>query len=121
MAALLLAGCGQAANETVSNSDAGNEVTGTEAVEAPITLVSFTSGDTATLAVPEMHCPFGCYPSVKETLEEIEGVELVELVPQKEEDVIDDRRVTIRFNGDVDGTAAVAALDKAGFPEAKFE
>lgn len=90
--------------------------------EAPDAItVSFNPGESATLAVPEMSCPFACYPKVKETLEGIDGITGVELVPQKEDGVIDDRRVTLTFGGSVDGARAVAALDQAGFPGAKFE
>ena len=42
---------------------------------------SSAESETVTIAVPEMHCEFACFPRVKETLESAEGVELVELGP----------------------------------------
>ncbi len=63
----------------------------------------------------EMHCPFGCYPKVKETLEGIAGVAGVELAEQKKEGVIDNPKVYIKLNGDFDSKLAVAALEKEGF------
>lgn len=93
-----------------------------EVVESAETMTtSFAAGDSATLAVPEMSCAIMCYPKVKETLEEFDGIEVVELVAQKEEAVIDDRRVTVKFKGDVSPDAAVAALAEAGFADSKFE
>ena len=68
-----------------------------------------------------MSCAVMCYPKVKETLEGLEGVESVELVTQKEEGVIDDRRVTVKFDGDLTSDKAVAALTDAGFPDSTFE
>lgn len=119
-----LAGCvGSESTTTITpptpdeNSVAAS--TTTEAQDA--VMVSFTAGESATLEVPEMSCPFACYPKVKETLESLDGITAVELVPQKEEGVIDDRRVTISFGGNVDGAAAVAALSDAGFAGSKFE
>ncbi len=63
----------------------------------------------------DMHCPFGCYPAVKKTLEEIAGVESVELAEQKKEGEIDNPKVYIKLNGDFDAKLAVAALEKEGF------
>ena len=63
----------------------------------------------------EMHCPFGCYPKVKETLEGMAGVAGVELAEQKKEGVIDNPKVYIKLNGDFDSKLAVAALEKEGF------
>lgn len=63
----------------------------------------------------EMHCPFGCYPKVKETLEGIAGVDTVTLAEQKKEGEIDNPKVYIKLNGDFDATTAIAALKKEGF------
>jgi len=84
-----------------------------------------TSGTTSTLNSTsdvklvsmkvEMHCPFGCYPKVKETLESIAGVGSVELAEQKKEGEIDNPKVYIKLNGDFDSKLAIAALEKEGF------
>ncbi|MDZ4851957.1 MAG: heavy-metal-associated domain-containing protein [Pirellulaceae bacterium] len=63
----------------------------------------------------DMHCPFGCYPKVKETLEAIAGVENVELAEQKKEGEIDNPKVYIKLNGDFNASVAIAALKKEGF------
>ncbi len=68
-----------------------------------------------TLQVDDMHCPFACYPSVKETLEKQQHVTKVELVPQKDKDAIDTPQVVIAYQPGFDLTAALGALDKKGF------
>ncbi len=78
---------------------------------------SYTAGETLTFNVPDMHCPFACYPKVKETLAEQEGVESVELVEQKDEAAIDDPRVIVKLNGDFNAQSAVDALGTVGFAE----
>lgn len=123
--AALLAGCADSATETVSTSgDADN----TAAMTAPETsvdsspvTVSFDSGETVNLAIPEMHCPFGCFPKAKDALEEVDGVASVELVEQEKEGEINDRRVVVTFDGKVDAATAIAALDAAELPGSSFE
>jgi periplasmic mercuric ion binding protein len=67
------------------------------------------------LKVPEMHCPHGCYPTVKKTLEGMPGVEGVDLAEQKSKDAIDNPVVKLKLNGSFDADAAMAALEKKGF------
>lgn len=71
------------------------------------------------LKVPEMHCPFACYPSVKSTLEGQTGVASVELVEQKEDGVIDNPVVLIKASTDFDIDQAIAALAKSGFADSQ--
>jgi hypothetical protein len=73
-----------------------------------------------TLAVPEMHCEFACFPKIKETLEAEETVELVELGPQKEEGAIDNRQVIVTYKPGFDVDAAIALLDKEGFDDSEL-
>lgn len=68
-----------------------------------------------TLHVPDMHCPFGCYPSIKKTLESSDAVEAVELAEQKMEGAIDNPQVIINFTEGFDVDAAIAALTAEGF------
>ncbi|MEL6105407.1 MAG: heavy-metal-associated domain-containing protein [Planctomycetota bacterium] len=68
-----------------------------------------------TLDVPKMHCPSYCYPTVKEKLESRDDVIAVELAPQKEEGVIDNRQVIISVKDGFDRDAALAMLESAGF------
>lgn len=71
------------------------------------------------MKVPTMSCPHGCWPTVKKTLEEQQGVASVELAKQSEEDTIDKPEVTIYFNGNFDAPAAIDALSKNGFGDAE--
>ncbi len=95
-----------------------NSSTSTDAhATVQTTPVSFHAGQTLTLHVPDMHCPFGCYPAVKETLEAQEGIdaETITLVEQKQEDTIDDPRVIVTLKGDIDSQQLLQALTDAGF------
>lgn len=119
----LLAGCGDLNPVKMSStSPPPPTATVTEAV-GTTTPVIYKSTETPqlTLDVPEMHCPHGCYPAVKETLEGLKGVQSVELVPQKDPDVLDDRRVVVKLNGDFNATQATEALAEAGFNDSKVE
>ena len=120
----MLIGCADTADTTISDksTDAPEAAHATPETEAPAAVtVSYEAGDTATLAIPEMHCPFGCFPKAQDALQEVDGIASIELVKQKEEGVIDDRRVVVTFDGPVDGQAAIAALDAAALPGAAFE
>ncbi len=67
------------------------------------------------LDVPDMHCSFSCFPSVKETLEGQEGVEEVQLAEQKEEGVLDNRQVIVKYEPGFNLTYAMSDLKKSGF------
>ena len=73
----------------------------------------------ATLKVPTMMCPHGCWPTVKETLSAQPGVDSVVLAKQSSADAIDNPTVLVKLNGKFDSQAAVAALAKAGFKNAE--
>jgi len=125
----LLAGCADSATDTAAttepSAEGANETaavsTSDTDVESGAVMASFDSGDSANLAIPEMHCPFMCFPKAKETLEEIDGVASVELVEQEEEGVINDRRVVVTFDGSVAADTAIAALEAVEFPGSSFE
>lgn len=72
-------------------------------------------GDTLVVHVPEMHCPFACWPAVEETLAAQPGVIDVKLAPQKDEDAIDNPKVYVRVSETFDADAAVESLATAGF------
>ncbi len=103
---------GQSASETTSAPAAAETL---ELVETSSTVK--TEPGMLTLAVPEMHCEFACFPKVKETLESTAGVELVELAPQKEEGAIDNRQVIVTFKPGFDVNDAIARLSKEGFDD----
>mgnify|MGYP001818997573 CR=1 FL=1 len=73
---------------------------------------------TLTLSVPNMHCEFACYPKIKEALESNEAVQGVELAEQKEEGVLDNRQVIVKYDAGFDLNSALASLAEKGYDEA---
>lgn len=68
--------------------------------------------------VPEMMCPYSCWPKVKETLAAqagVEGVQLAEQPAGTAEGEIKERVVELKLKGDFDADAAIAALAKVSF------
>ncbi len=72
------------------------------------------------LEVPEMSCPFSCWPKVKETLEGQSGVDSVQLAKQADENAIDNPIVHVQLNGEFNTNLAIQALSKAGFEGSKI-
>ncbi|MBL4883817.1 MAG: heavy-metal-associated domain-containing protein [Planctomycetaceae bacterium] len=112
MCLAILVGCNTSPE---GGSITGGPETASLPAESNVTNVFYSSGETITIKVPEMHCPFYCYPTVKETLTELGGIENIDLVSQKEEDKIDDPRIIIKLSEDFDWTNATKALEEAGF------
>ncbi|QDV71223.1 hypothetical protein Poly24_49570 [Rosistilla carotiformis] len=73
------------------------------------------------LSVPGMHCAFGCYPTVKEALESVDGVQSVELAKQKSETELDDKTVFVTYSNAFNLETALAKLEKAGFDASKID
>lgn len=99
--------------------------TETREVESSATAVSTTESvmaepGTLVLKVPDMHCPFACYPSVKSTLEKEQAVESVELTEQKQEGAIDNPEVIVKYDAGFDLDAAIAALEQKGFTKTEI-
>lgn len=70
------------------------------------------------ISVPEMMCPYSCWPKVQETLAAQPGVESVQLAEQPTgtpEGEIKERVVELKLNGNFDADAAIAALAKVDF------
>ena len=78
------------------------------------TTVSAEAG-TLRLNVPEMHCEVACFPRVKEALEGADRVTGVELAEQKEEGIIDNRQVIVRYDAGFDLSQALALLAEEGY------
>ena len=116
--ATLLVGCADQAVEMAAGPETAS--TASESGSTPM-VASYSAGDAAKLAIPKMHCPFGCFPAAKDALKKIDGISDVTLVQQKKEGVIDDRRVVVTFDGTVDKQAAITALDAVDLPGASFE
>lgn len=106
-------------------SSSGPENAGPEnAGQSPASAVSASAevmeeAGTLTLAVPEMHCSFSCFPRVKETLESNEAVEMVELGPQKEEGTLDNRQVIVQYKPGFSLDSALGMLAKEGFTDSR--
>ncbi|MCO8122391.1 heavy-metal-associated domain-containing protein [Stieleria sp. TO1_6] len=100
-----------------ASSDAQPAASESVASESVASITPQTDVNTAslTLNVPEMHCPFACYPSVKKSLEQRDDVVAVELAPQKEEGVIDNRQVIVTYREGFDPQQAIASLKSDGF------
>ena len=94
------------------------ESTPTKAKEATEVAVTPASSKMV-IKVPTMTCPSGCWPTVKKTLEQQEGVASVELAQQVEEASIDKPEVTIFYNGTFDAPKAIEALSQNGFDGAE--
>ena len=128
-----LAGCSQVdsagpttasedpASAAAVEADSGSGGDAASADQSPHPAELWQPGTHVTLEIPEMHCPFVCYPKAKETLEGLDGIASVELVPQKEEGVIDDRRVIVTVDGPVSPETVIAALDQAELPGARVD
>lgn len=70
------------------------------------------------LNVPDMSCPYSCWPKVKETLAAqpgVEGVQLAEQPADAQEGEIIERVVELKLNDQFDADSAIAALSKVSF------
>ena len=88
----------------------------------PVVNAGVTKAVTYEMSVPDMDCPYGCYPTVARTLSELPEVAQVRLAdPEDAQDgVIEDKRVFVEVAEGFDLDAALAALEEARFPaEAK--
>lgn len=111
----LMVGCAE--SEVVTQTEGGSAVE-TEVAGNVAMPTSFAAGDSTTLEIPSMSCQISCFPKIKETLEGMEGVEVVELMPQEDDVAINDHRITVKFNSDVSSDATMQALADAGYDDA---
>lgn len=98
-------------------STGGSVADATDTGPASAQMVSLPDSGSLTLAVPTMHCQYSCFPKVKKALEETPGVEVVELGPQADPTVLDNRSVVINFKSGFDPDSAIAKLTAAGFAD----
>jgi len=86
-----------------------------------ITVADSGEGDLQLVAleVPEMHCPFACWPKVQDTLAAQPNVREVKLAPQKDANAIDNPVVFVSYRGDFSPESAFEALSDAGFEGSK--
>ncbi len=113
---LLAMGCNPPASNEMT--PAAPPATGGGATSSATTNAALPSVDKNTKLVSmkvSMHCPHGCYPTVKETLAKQEGVQDVTLAKQKDPDTIDNPVVYIATNGNFDAAKAIESLKVEGF------
>ena len=95
-----------------------------QAVSLPATATAstkvMTEAGKLTLSVPSMHCEFACFPRVKEAIEQVDGVQGVQLAAQAEEGVIDNRQVIVDYDSGFDVNAALVLLAKEGFDDSEM-
>ena len=87
--------------------------------DLPITAetTSAASLETLTLSVPEMHCQYACFPKVKNTLEQVDAVAEVQLAKQKDDSVLDNRQVIVKYKEGFDVDEAIGLLAEAGYSD----
>ncbi|MEC7677927.1 MAG: heavy-metal-associated domain-containing protein [Planctomycetota bacterium] len=78
---------------------------------------SAASLETLTLSVPEMHCQYACFPKVKNTLEQVDAVAEVQLAKQKDDSVLDNRQVIVKYKEGFDVDKAIGLLAEAGYTD----
>ena len=78
---------------------------------------SAASLETLTLSVPEMHCQYACFPKVKNTLEQVDAVAEVQLAKQKDDSVLDNRQVIVKYKEGFDVDKAIGLLAEAGYAD----
>ena len=113
LSCVLLVGCADSRDMTEAGSLSSPPVAANPAMPT-----SFAAGDETTLEIPSMSCQVSCFPKIKETLEGMDGVEVVELVPQEDEVAINDHRITVKFNADVSSDDTMKALADVGYADA---
>jgi len=99
------------ATQTSNTDQVVATVTASEVMEQPGTL---------TLRVDDMHCEFGCFPTVRKTLEGFDNVVSVTLDKQAEEGTLDNPQVLVTYESGFDLGAAQASLAKSGFAKSSL-
>ncbi|MCA9155308.1 MAG: heavy-metal-associated domain-containing protein [Pirellulaceae bacterium] len=111
-------GCGYETSQTIPNPSASTPDVQTAELNSADGSAE-ANFQTVALKVPSMHCPFACWPKVRDTLKEQGGVADVELAPQADPNAIDNPVVYVKLNGDFEQAQAFAALASAGFDDAE--
>ena len=115
---LAFVGCNQEAKNVdstsvtpiVTNAPIVTASESTEAAESKMVAVTVTG----------MMCPHGCYPQVKSLIAKKNDIESIELIPQKEKDVIDNPVILVKYRGELDKEATTKAILGAGFEKVEY-
>lgn len=108
-------GSGETPTAASAGSDAAADLAAT-----PVASQVLVDSGLLVLRVDDMHCEYGCFPKVRETLESFDKVVSVELDDQAEEGTLDNPQVLISYDPGFDLGAARAALAKKGFAKSSL-
>jgi len=116
MAALAAAGIAYfLASSPIQQAANGDPVVATETAS-----VVMDQPGTLTLRVEGMHCEFGCFPTVRKTLEGIDQVVSVQLDKQAEAGTLDNPQVVVSYESGFDLGKAQSLLAKNGFAKSSL-
>ena len=116
---IALSGCaGDADDAPLAGGPSAGELEPNPPLGEPIVNEGVEATATYEVSVPEMHCPYGCYPAVSETLAKLPGVAKVRLADEADaqDGEIEDRRVFVEAGEGFDIDAALSALEEERFP-----
>ncbi|MEM1226347.1 MAG: heavy metal-associated domain-containing protein [Planctomycetota bacterium] len=88
------------------------------ATQATTVAVAMESPGELTMEVPGMHCQYACFPRVKETLENADGVAEVALAEQPSPDALTVKQVIVKYEEGFEPETALAKLHGVGFTDA---
>ncbi|HBJ35951.1 MAG TPA: hypothetical protein DDZ51_14625 [Planctomycetaceae bacterium] len=97
-----------------------NNADGDQVVASETSSAVMAEPGTLTLRVDDMHCEFGCFPTVRKTLEGFDKVVSVTLDAQAEEGTLDNPQVLVTYESGFDLSAAQAKLAKSGFAKSSI-
>jgi len=103
-------------HDHAEDGEAAEEPAADDSAAAATPAVRFVADKS--IKVPAMMCPYSCFPTVKETLAAVPGVEAVQLAEQPEgtpEGSIENKVVELKLSDDFDLDAAIAALKAANY------
>jgi len=116
MAALAAAGIAYfLASSPVQETASGDSVVATETAS-----VVMEQPGTLTLRVDDMHCEFGCFPTVRKTLEGVDKVVSVQLDKQAEAGTLDNPQVVVSYESGFDLSQAQSLLAEKGFAKSSL-
>ena len=115
---LAFVGCNPAADRVISKSLVP------VIAETPAASVSNSAesavSKTVAVTVTGMMCPHGCYPEVKSLISKKNDIESIELTPQKEQDVIDNPVILVKYRGELNKEETTKAILGAGFEKVEY-
>ena len=106
-----------ASDDTASDNAAFDNTAVASSTNTASPATTLVSAGEMTVAVPQMHCQYSCFPKVKETLESMDNVASVELAPQADPTTLDNRQVIVKYDAGFNVDAALEGLNENGFAD----